>query len=212
MRSATSFVGVVALGAFLTGCGASLVPFTHELRAQHNLEANELKNLQFYLSHKITLRRELASGSRQVTGSHKLLLTSGKTIEEVVVEEKTPGIAVAVADQTITISFEQGSSLIFAASSTGAAPSGGGFAEPPPLDPFPGNSPERRESAPVVHPSLFTGNYWLSTESDGQVAFQGTLFTSIEEGERPHLMISSESLEEVVENRKVLPGLRLPNQ
>lgn len=212
MRSASLLAAAVAIGAFVTGCGSSLVPFTHEIRSQHNLQANELKNLQFYLSHKITLRRELESGSRQVTGSHKLLLTSGKTIEEVVVEEKTPGIAVAIGDHTITISFEQGSSLIFASSSTGSSLPSGGFAEPPTLDPFPGNSPERRESPPVVQPSLFTGNYWLLSEPGGQIAFQGTLFTSIEDTERPHLMIDSESLEEVVQNRKVLPGLRLPNQ
>jgi hypothetical protein len=159
MRSALTLAAAVAIGAFVTGCGSSLVPFTHELRAQHNLQKNELSNLQFYLSHKITLRRELESGSRQVTGGHKLLLTSGKTIEEVVVEEKTPGIAIAVGDHTITISFERGSSLVFAANGNGngAALSGGSYAEPPSLDPFPGNSPERQTSIPIAEAEVFSG-------------------------------------------------------
>src|SRR5262245_25659746 len=87
-----------AICLFVTGCGASLVPFTHETRVENNLSVEEIKNLQFYVSHRITLRRELESGGRQITGSHKLLVVSGKTIEEVVIEEKTPGIAVAVSE------------------------------------------------------------------------------------------------------------------
>ena len=97
---ASSLLSAAALaaGLFSIGCGSTLVPFTQEIRDEHNLADKDLKNLQFYVSHKITLRRELESGGRQVTGSHKLLVVSGKTIEEVVVEEKTPGIAVAVGN------------------------------------------------------------------------------------------------------------------
>src|SRR6185503_245665 len=112
IASPFAFAATLAIGLFATGC-AGLIPFTHELREQNRLTDDEIKNLQFYVSHKVTLRRELESGGRQVTGSHTLLLTSGKSIEEVVVEPKTPGIALAVKGAMISISFEPGSSFDF---------------------------------------------------------------------------------------------------
>jgi hypothetical protein len=209
-----SFVAAAALSFFTTGCGSGLIAFTHELRVENNLSAEEIKNLQFYVSHKITLRRELESGGRQVTGSHKLLVVSGKTIEEVVIEEATPGIAVAVGSSAISISFEQGSSMDFSARDGRLAgdpvPSGGGFAQPP--DPFPGNNPGQPQDpftpAPVESGS-FTGNYFLAVEPGGRVTFQTKPFEAVEDSFKAHLMIDSDTLEDVVKNRKVLPGLRL---
>src|SRR3954465_9186974 len=103
---------LLALGA-TTGC-RSLVPFTQEIRDQNHLSDAELKNLQFYVSSTVTLRRELESGGRQVTGNHKLLMIAGKSIEEVVIPEKTPGICVGVTAHALQISFESGTSIDFA--------------------------------------------------------------------------------------------------
>jgi hypothetical protein len=190
-----SFVAAAALSFFTTGCGSGLIAFTHELRVENNLSAEEIKNLQFY-------------------GSHKLLVVSGKTIEEVVIEEATPGIAVAVGSSAISISFEQGSSMDFSARDGRLAgdpvPSGGGFAQPP--DPFPGNNPDQPQDpftpAPVESGS-FTGNYFLAVEPGGRVTFQTKPFEAVEDSFKAHLMIDSDTLEDVVKNRKVLPGLRL---
>jgi len=115
----SSLVAAAAIALLATGC-RGFIDFTHELRDQHSLTRDELKNLQFYTSSTITLRRELESGGKQITGNHKLLLVAGKTIEEVVIESRTPGIAVAVSDHSITVSFEQGTSLEFVASGNGA--------------------------------------------------------------------------------------------
>jgi hypothetical protein len=197
----------------MTGCGSGLIAFTHELRDQNRLTDDEIKNLQFYVSHKITLRRELESGNREVTGNHKLLLTAGKSIEEVVVAEKTPGIALQVKAGQISISFERGTSLDFVVE--GAKPVGGGavssFSSPPP-DPFPGNM--RPPELTPVQPSSgnFSGNYWLWVEPSGQVAFGGKPFEAVEDSAQAFLMIDSDTLKEVVKNRKVLPGIRLPTR
>jgi hypothetical protein len=196
---------------FATGCGGGLLAFTHELREQQALTNDELKNLQWYVSHRITLRRQLESGGRQVTGGHKLLVVSGKTVEEVVVEEHTPGIAVAINDSTISVSFEQGSSLDFSAQSGRiSASEPRTFATPP--DPFPGNNPEQPEVSRPAPSGIFTGNYFLVVEPGGRVRFQTKDFEAVEESFQAHLMIDAESLDEVVKNRKVLPGLRLPNK
>jgi hypothetical protein len=203
-----------------TGCGRTLVPFTQEIRVQHRLSDADVKNLQFYLSHRVTLRRELDSGSRRITGNHKLLLLSGKTIEEVVIEAETPGVAVSLGvggDQgSLAISFEQGSSLVFSTSgelrTTSAASSSGptlGFDEEP--DPFPGNQPGAKDD-PEPFPSgggSFGGRFLLAADVSGRVPFQGTRFAAIDDSGRAHLLIDAETLEQVVENRKVLPGVRL---
>lgn len=197
--------------AFGSGCGPSLVQFTHELRVQHGLTKDDLKNLQWYVSHRVTLRRELESGARQVTGSHKLLVMSGKTIEEVVIEELTPGIAVDVGDGSIAVSFEEGSSLVFS-SSSGRLLSGSSqnFATPP--DPFPGNNPNKPDPFPGDSGGSFSGNYFLVINPGGKVTFQTREWDAVDETFQAHLMIDAEKLDEVVENRKVLKGLRLPGR
>ncbi|MBL8741356.1 MAG: DNA-directed RNA polymerase [Myxococcales bacterium] len=202
------------LGSFLalttgTGC-ASYVDFTQEMRDQHNLKASDLKNLQFYNSHPITLRREVERGGRQVTSGHKLLVIAGKQIEEVVIEEHTPGVVVGVADTQIEVSFEEGSSMKF--SLRGPEPlvdpvvQGGRFATPP--DPFPGNGGPR-DLEPPRERFFGSGNFWVLPAGTGTVSFQGQSWDAVGQTADAHLVISTESLEEVEEERTVLKGRKL---
>ncbi len=194
---------------FATGC-ASFQPFTQELRNEHRLTGDDLRNLQFYNSHTITLRRELARGDRQVTGGHKLLVIAGKQIEEVVIEAQTPGVLVGAGGTTLRVSFEEGTFLEFTV--RGPEPlrdpiAPGGFAEPP--DPFPGN--RGPEPAPPPEPDFFagSGNYWLLPFDSAQITFQGKVYDAIEDSQLAHLVISTESLESVEEERTVLKGRKL---
>jgi hypothetical protein len=208
---AAAFLALLTL--FVAGCGPRLVPFTHELRVQNNLTDRDLKNLQFYVSHRVALRREIESGGSQITSSHKLLLVLGKTIEEVIVEEHTPGVAVSVSGGSIAVSFEPGASLLFAAAGEPGAPAAEPqalFATPP--DPFPGNGGANTGQLPARAGGAFGGSYWLSTTSGAQVSYQGKLFSAIDESLKAHLLIDADSLEEVVEDRKVLPGVRLSDR
>lgn len=197
-------LGLTALGA--VGC-ASYVPFTQELRDQHHLQTADLKNLQFYNSHTITLRHEVERGGREVTGGHKLLVIAGKQIEEVEIPAHTPGVVVGADDSTLEVSFDEGTSFKFRL--RGPEPVSDpvvlrqGFATPP--DPFPGNSP--KEEQPEARRFLGSGNFWL-TES-GQLTFQGRNWDAIGESMNAHLVISTESLDEVEEQKTVLKGRRL---
>ncbi|XXT21458.1 DNA-directed RNA polymerase [Sorangium sp. So ce429] len=211
--TAAALVPLLALATvclFLAGCGPRLVPFTHELRVQHDLTDRDVKNLQFYLSHEVALRRELTSERSQITSSHKLLLVSGKVIEEVVVEERTPGVVVDARAGALLVSFEPGASLAFSAAPepSAPAPSFPGFATPP--DPFPGNAGPLL-AVPLASPEGGApgGNYWLAAGPGGEVRYQGKAFSAIEGSLRAHLLIDADALEEVVERRKVLPGVRL---
>ncbi|WP_437735205.1 DNA-directed RNA polymerase [Sorangium sp. So ce1335] len=202
-------LAVAALLA-VTGCGPRLVPFTHELRVQHGLTDRDVKNLQFYVSHEVALRRELTADRSEITSSHKLLLVSGKVIEEVVVEERTPGVVVDARAGVLAVSFEPGASLAFSAAPEPEPPAPAflGFATPP--EPFPGNAaPLLAGPSPAGEGGSFGGNYWLAARPGGEVRYQGKVFTAIEGSLRAHLLIDADALEEVVESRKVLPGVRL---
>jgi hypothetical protein len=195
--------------ALSTGC-ASYVPFTQELRNEHRLSGEDLRNLQFYNSHTITLRRELARGDRQVTGTHKLLVIAGKQIEEVVIEKHTPGVLVDAEGTALKVSFEEGTFLEFTV--RGPEPlrdpiAPGGFAEPP--DPFPGNRPLEPVAPPEPDAFIGSGNYWLLPFDNAQISFQGKVYEAIQDSQLAHLVISTESLESVEEERTVLKGRKL---
>ena len=112
MRNVAPIFAAAVFAVCATGC-SSFVPFTYELRAQHHLTDDEVKNLQFYTSHQITPRREVQSEDREITPGHKLRLVSGKSVDEVVIPAKTPGVALRVSKRAISVSFVDGTSLDF---------------------------------------------------------------------------------------------------
>jgi hypothetical protein len=201
------FLGLSALGGS-TGC-ASLVPLTHEMRVEHDLGAEELRGLQYYTSHDIVLRRELTRDGRAISG-HRLLLTSGKSVEEVVIPAGTPGVAVDIGADHLGISFEPGSSIDFAI----------GDARPRELsepvafqahqpNPFPGEDDERDREPFDFGSSSFGGSYFVSVSSNNLVRFNGQLYEAVEETLRAHLLIDADTFDEVVEEKTVLGGRKL---
>ena len=234
MRNIALFVAAAGFAAGSTGC-SSFVPFTYELRAQHRLSEDEVKNLQFYSSHKITLRREVQSEDRQVTPGHRLRLLSGKSVEEVVIPAKTPGVAVRVSGRAISVSFTNGTSLDFVSGSRSPALGSygellqpfaisegtykpkaalrsnffGQYAEPPngPVKVVRNNNPP--PAAPVYDDP--SGSYFLAPNASGQIPFAGLSWEGVDETMQAHLLIRSDKLEETEERRTVLPGVKLDN-
>jgi hypothetical protein len=220
-------LSVLALTA-LGGC-ASYVPFTHELRTEHGLTDEEVKNLQFYVSHDVTLRREVESGGRKVTPGHKLLLISGKQIEEVVIGAKTPGVAVKVGPRAIAVSFQPGTALIFAIKGSRLALENGflrpeareefagkpitsflgqQFAKPP--NPFPGN--DGTGTTTTFAGDDASGNYWLDSDNAGRVQFAEKEWNAEDNTLQAHLLIDSDQLENVDKKKTVLSGVKLEGQ
>jgi len=206
-QAAISILAAAAVAVCATGC-STFVPFTQELRDEHHFSPGELQNLQFYVSHRIVLRREVERDARQITPGHALLVVSGRTVEEVVVEEGTPGVAVGVGPSSLAISFEPGLAVEFGTSGArpAADPVTSGFAEPP--NPFPGNHPRPLPLVTDSNPGYF-GNYWLTVGPVGAVMYGDKAFTAIESSGQSHLMINAESLDRVVRSHKVLPGMVL---
>jgi hypothetical protein len=226
-------VAAAACGLFSTGC-SSFVPFTYDLRAAHHLTEDEVRNLQFYSSHGITLRREVQSQDRQVTPGHTLRLVSGRSVEEVVIPAKTPGVAMRVSPQTISVSFVTGTSLDFHVGG-GRIPLGsygdlvkpfaiaegsfrprpaaspallGQYAEPPGRSQGPVKIVRDDRGSPP--PLDLAGNYFLGVDG-GQVAFAGLTWEAVDQTSQAYLLIDADKLEETEEKRTVLPGVRLGN-
>jgi hypothetical protein len=237
MRNASLFAAAAAAFAlFSTGC-SSFVPFTYELRSAHRLTDDEVRNLQFYSSHEITLRREVQSQDRQITPGHKLRLLSGRSVEEVVIPAKTPGAAVKISPDVISVSFVSGTSLDFTIRGVRVplgsygdllrpfAVAEGSYRARPPLSPaFLGQYAEPPDSAqrpvkivrddsrpPPLRPmDDLAGNYLLAVDGT-QVAFGGLMWDAVDQTSQAHLLIDADKLEETEEKRTVLPGVRLGN-
>lgn len=233
-NAATLLASAMLFAVGSTGC-SSFVPFTYELRAEHRLTDAEVKNLQFYSSHQITLRREVQSRDRQITPGHKLRLISGRSVEEVLIPARTPGVATRVSEGAISVSFVPGTSLDFAvrgarvslgsygdflapfAVAEGsfrprpalAAGFMGQYAEPPGRRPPPVKIAGGERSTPSFDD--LGGNYFLAFESSGQVPFAGVPWEAVDETPQAHLLIDADKLEETEERRTVLPGVRLDN-
>src|SRR5262249_16329458 len=131
----------------------------------------------------------------------------------------TPGVAVAIGDRTISISFEPGTSILFGAagepSSAPVAPAPApspAFAEPP--EPFPGNSAARTQGPELVPTTSLGrgGRYFLTVGPTNDLVLQGKPFVVVDESAKAHLLIDAQKLREVVKSKKVLSGVRLPSK
>lgn len=200
---------LACLAALSIGCASSRIPFTQELRDRHGLGDADVRRLQFYVSDTVTLRREITLGSREITPGHKLRLVAGRTIEEVVVEKGTPGVAVAVRGMDLRVSFEPGASILFSVEGAAPEPQPVAFASAP--DPFPGNdgSSESPSLFAEGEPFVGEGRFFVALLPGGEVPYRRARYQIDEDGARAHLLIDAEALERVVETRKVLPGVRL---
>jgi len=85
------------------------IPFTQAVREQYKLTPEELKGIQFYLSDPVALRRGEANENQKSTEDGKLIVESGKTIDQITIKSNTEGAVENVPDlKTLTVSFEEG--------------------------------------------------------------------------------------------------------
>jgi hypothetical protein len=218
LRRGAPLLAAVLVAASALACASRMVPLTQEARIRHKLTDEELKSLQYYVSNRIVLRRVMESEERRVTGSHKLQVVAGKNVEEIVIEKGTPGVAVSVAPDLIAVSFEPGAALQFSLRRTAGPtpppePDPAAYAHAP--DPFPGNRPREPEPepAPPRPRGPDSGLFWLGLDPPTHlVPYAGKLFEPIGETLQAHLLVDAESLDQVEETKRVLPGVRLPRE
>jgi hypothetical protein len=155
---------VLALFALVAaGCAAPFTPFTDALVARARLRSNEVSSLQFYNSVEIRLTRHEEQSSGRLDERHRLVLSEGRSLEEIVIPARTPGVLVGGDDDWLTVSFEEGKTLTF---------------EREPIDPVPdervrafATPPDEPRVAAAYVPSR--SSYRLATDEQGRVSYAG---------------------------------------
>jgi hypothetical protein len=83
-----------------------LVPYTDAIKTQHNWNDEQVKKIQFYVSHDIILHRELAEGSTDIVKG-KIKTINGKKVDEIIIRQGTPGVLTEIPKQNkMLVSFE----------------------------------------------------------------------------------------------------------
>jgi len=91
----TKFLIFALIAVAFSSC-KTLTPYTEKLQTEHNWNAEQVKHIQFYLSHDIVLTRELVSGSTdEIHG--KVVSKNGHRFDEI---KFNKGLRVALDDTT----------------------------------------------------------------------------------------------------------------
>ena len=98
---------VIAIASMFASC-KNLVPYSDALRTDHNWTTDQVKQIQFYNSHDIVLRRELVGGSSEIVHGH-IQMVDGKKVDEILIRQGTPGVLTSIPkEDKMLVSFEIG--------------------------------------------------------------------------------------------------------
>lgn len=114
------FAAAFLIGGMLFASCSPKIPFTQSVRDQYKLSPAELQKIQFYTSDPIVLRKGTAAEREKTTEDGKLIIKSGKSIQQVIIKAKTPGAVDQVVDvNSFKVAFEDGAEKSFVFSSSG---------------------------------------------------------------------------------------------
>jgi hypothetical protein len=92
------------------------IQFTQAVKEQHQLTDDEMKKLQFYTSSDIVLQRNQRDNSGKETDDGELVITSGSSLDQVIIPAGTPGIVIGLQGaNAMLVRFEpgEGKHLVF---------------------------------------------------------------------------------------------------
>ncbi|MBL4624407.1 MAG: hypothetical protein JKY42_04620 [Flavobacteriales bacterium] len=99
---------LVVLVTTFSSCSPK-IQFTQAVKEQHQLTDEEMKKLQFYTSGDIVLQRNQKDESGKETDDGELIITSGSSIDQVIIPAGTPGIVIALkGNNAMLVRFEPG--------------------------------------------------------------------------------------------------------
>lgn len=110
MRSAFPlFCGALLLA--LSSCSYELSPYTSHVQNEANLNAEQLRQVQFYLSDDIVLFRNLSNSETQIAGG-EIKIVDGQKVEQIVIPSGTPGIVTSSDGDVLLVSFDEDGSVL----------------------------------------------------------------------------------------------------
>ena len=100
-----AFFGLIAL---FSACSPTLSYFTQDLVQENDWSEDELRQIQFYLSKDLVLRRKLTDGSSTIVNG-EIKVINGEEYEQIIIREGTPGIfKFSPKHNRLAVSFESG--------------------------------------------------------------------------------------------------------
>jgi hypothetical protein len=107
MKSLRNIVLFLGMAAALGSC-KNLVPYTDAMKTRHGWSNEQIKGIQFYVSHDVVLRRELTQGSTDIVAG-KIKIVDGRKVDEIIIRAGTPGVVSDIPNSNkILVSFEVG--------------------------------------------------------------------------------------------------------
>jgi len=93
MKKVNFLLPVLFFTLLLSSCSPKLTPFTESLYEENAWSEDELKQIQFYVSKDIVLRRQASKGSSKIDRG-EIKIVDGKRVEQIVIKKGTPGVFV----------------------------------------------------------------------------------------------------------------------
>jgi len=196
MKSIKIFIFII-LACLLASCARVYVPYTIQLQEEYNLTDEEIMQLQFYISDKVILERELVEVDKKVSKEHRLKKIEDKLVDQVVFRSFTPGVAVEVLPYMLRVAFEQQGYLTF---KTDGEPEVSYYFQ---SDRY-GNEIKKK---------MLSYCFWFQLIED-EIFSNGLVTYNIDEywvffpESRPHLLVDEESLEKIKEQRRIVKGIK----
>jgi len=96
---------------FAVGCSSNLLVLNSQLIEQFNLSEENLKSLQVYISEDVQMRK--IEDNDSIVKDGQITPNAKKDIQEIIIEEQTPGVIIIVDEDILAVSFQKGSALVF---------------------------------------------------------------------------------------------------
>jgi len=188
---------VIILLCLLASCTRVYVPYTLQLQEEYNLTDEEVMQLQFYVSDKVMLEREIIAVDKKVSKEHRLKKVEDKLVDQVVFRSLTPGIAVELLPYMLRVAFEDQGYITFKS-------------EGEPEDYYYFKSDRYGDEIKEKVVSYCTWFQRIEDEifSNGLVTYNVNEYWVFFPETRPHLLVDEESLEKIKEQRRIVKGLR----
>ncbi len=163
-------------------CSRKIV-FTTELRSKLEEQNIDLKDVQFYNSEKITLKRSEEKPEQLGVNEGEVEVKREKIIEEIVIKKKTPALCVKVNQYDLQISFEDDANdfLKFG----------------------------RKAGSVLNDRYMLYAREW--DDNKGKVFYGDTLYTARKKAADAHLLVKKNQVDDLIREKRVAKGRRIDN-
>ena len=187
MSGRTTIV-MLTLGSLFLAAGCEIpIPFTQQIRNEYELTDDQLRQIQYYVSGPLTLRRELATDEATVTPGHQVRIIKEHRVEEIIIGRGTPGVAERSTADSLDVSFEEGRHITFGCKSGDA------------------DSVERSDGKYML--------YALGWQDDrGKISYAGKTFYVVNNSGEVHLLVNLREIKKFKKDTRYIKGRHLPEK